>query len=748
MTASLLPNGKQQFIDANGNPLAGGSVYFYIPNTTAPKDTWQDSEQTILNTNPVVLDASGEALIYGDGIYRQIVKDAAANLIWDQLTKTPQIADIDGLEDRLGGIESAVNFATLAAVEADNPDADPDYYITAFYDANQVAGSGAKYKKVTSEPSHPGKVQNGNGTWYEWANPNVYVRAVGAKGDGIADDTAALNKASAIAHALGIPVLLRKGTYLVSITGQKTGLNTGTRYYCLDDYDDMNWLGFKGQCTIKVADGQSTDAAPKDVNILMATGAATKNHRFRNIIFDCNGQNNPISPDRANGNYNRFCSGAYNLTGDDASIDGLSFVQCEFWNCPGTNNVVTGQSANGVAGPLSQNVHLRRCKFRNNGLDVDDHTSFYAWSESVWAGKNVFEQDADLDKTGKNWVAWEIHGADQWWTKNKVKGYYRACWIASNFTRAANNLHVEDNRFEIWGAGPSLFRELANLTEVHDARISRNRILITDDALWAGDTKMGVSIVTAYPVYDIFAEHNTVIAAGATAYQTIACNLSCTTAGQTVSKIFWRFNHVERCVAGLYARVNNGTGFLTDIYDEDNTYLDLGDVNGTPFSFGSFFQADAGNSLGVISSQRNRYLGRSGTGNFDYGVYLSGVIATATVDANAYEGLNNSANGYGIDHSTAGIDRSIGRQLRTGTNAPTSGTWVAGEEFRNAAPSRTRNIDHWKYDGANWWAYGAGFGSTVERPALQDSDQGYSYFDSDLGKMILWGGANGWYGTA
>lgn len=87
--AVLLPNGKQQFFDGNGSPLAGGSVYFYIPNTTTFKNTWQDAGETTLNTNPVLLDSAGTAIIYGEGQYRQLVKDALGNTIWDQLTSSP-----------------------------------------------------------------------------------------------------------------------------------------------------------------------------------------------------------------------------------------------------------------------------------------------------------------------------------------------------------------------------------------------------------------------------------------------------------------------------------------------------------------------------------------------------------------------------------------------------------------------------------------------------------------------------------
>lgn len=92
--ATLLPNGKQQFISGAGVPLAGGSVYFYIPNTTTPKNTYQDPLQVTQNTNPVVLDASGEAVIYGTGQYRQQVFDAIGNLIWDQLTQSTDQAGV------------------------------------------------------------------------------------------------------------------------------------------------------------------------------------------------------------------------------------------------------------------------------------------------------------------------------------------------------------------------------------------------------------------------------------------------------------------------------------------------------------------------------------------------------------------------------------------------------------------------------------------------------------------------------
>jgi len=88
--ATLLPNGEQTFVDENGKPLASGCVYFYVPGTNTPKDTWVNPGGTATNTNPVILDAAGRAIIYGVGTYRQVVKKypcgSLGEQVWDQLT--------------------------------------------------------------------------------------------------------------------------------------------------------------------------------------------------------------------------------------------------------------------------------------------------------------------------------------------------------------------------------------------------------------------------------------------------------------------------------------------------------------------------------------------------------------------------------------------------------------------------------------------------------------------------------------
>ena len=96
----LLPNGRQQFLDGNGNPLAGGSVGFYIPGTLTLKTVWSDQGQATPLPNPVPLDGAGEPStgsapcgIFGRGLYRQIVKDAFGQTVWDQLTQDDYVSD-------------------------------------------------------------------------------------------------------------------------------------------------------------------------------------------------------------------------------------------------------------------------------------------------------------------------------------------------------------------------------------------------------------------------------------------------------------------------------------------------------------------------------------------------------------------------------------------------------------------------------------------------------------------------------
>lgn len=87
----------------------------YTIGTLVPKDTWQNSGQTVLNTNPIILDSRGQAVIYGVGSYRQILTDAADNTIWDK--------DIEAFQESVFGPQDTLASDTttdLGSVSSNN----------------------------------------------------------------------------------------------------------------------------------------------------------------------------------------------------------------------------------------------------------------------------------------------------------------------------------------------------------------------------------------------------------------------------------------------------------------------------------------------------------------------------------------------------------------------------------------------------------------------------------------------------
>ena len=129
--ATLLPLAVQTFEDDEGNPLAGGTVYFMIPSTTTPKDTWSDAGETTLNTNPILLDAAGQnpaGGIYGSGSYRQVVYDADGNLIWDRLTADTAVGGV-----AYGGVSTgSANAQVIAASSFSQQDGQQIGFIAGF----------------------------------------------------------------------------------------------------------------------------------------------------------------------------------------------------------------------------------------------------------------------------------------------------------------------------------------------------------------------------------------------------------------------------------------------------------------------------------------------------------------------------------------------------------------------------------------------------------------------------------------
>jgi len=158
---------KLQFLDSNGAPLVGGKLYTYAAGTTTPLATYTDFGGGTANANPVILDSRGEASVWlGTSIYKMALYSATNVLIWTV--------------DNIGGF---ANLAQLAASGGSN--------LVGFLQA----GTGAVATTVQAK-----------------LRESVSVKDFGAVGDGVTDDTAAIQAAVNAAVTVEFP----DGTYLIS----------------------------------------------------------------------------------------------------------------------------------------------------------------------------------------------------------------------------------------------------------------------------------------------------------------------------------------------------------------------------------------------------------------------------------------------------------------------------------------------------------------------------------------------------
>lgn len=70
-----------QFLDNNGDPLAGGKLYTYAAGTTTPQITYTSNTGLVSNSNPIILDSAGrtpEQIWLSEGIsYKFVLKTSA-----------------------------------------------------------------------------------------------------------------------------------------------------------------------------------------------------------------------------------------------------------------------------------------------------------------------------------------------------------------------------------------------------------------------------------------------------------------------------------------------------------------------------------------------------------------------------------------------------------------------------------------------------------------------------------------------
>ena len=110
---------KLAFFDIAGNPAVGYKLYTYLSGSLTPSTTWQDQAMGSANTNPVILDARGECLLWLDSTkeYKFILKTSADVTVWtvDDISGAPSALGVATL-DGSGKVVQTANLADLATL--------------------------------------------------------------------------------------------------------------------------------------------------------------------------------------------------------------------------------------------------------------------------------------------------------------------------------------------------------------------------------------------------------------------------------------------------------------------------------------------------------------------------------------------------------------------------------------------------------------------------------------------------------
>lgn len=162
-----------QFFDNNGDPLSGGKLYSYAAGTTTPQTTYTSSSGATPHANPIILDAAGRIAGGGevwltDGVAYKFVLMTSTNVLiatWDDITginagSTAADISFTGFKGQIGTVQSL----------ASNTGSD--------WIGFTQAGSGAV--PISAQDK---------------MRQLVNVADFGAVGDGVTDDTAAIQTA-------------------------------------------------------------------------------------------------------------------------------------------------------------------------------------------------------------------------------------------------------------------------------------------------------------------------------------------------------------------------------------------------------------------------------------------------------------------------------------------------------------------------------------------------------------------------
>jgi hypothetical protein len=396
-----------QFFDNSGNVLTGGKLFTYAAGTTTPQATYTSSAGVTFHTNPIILDAagrvpgSGEIWLADNQIYKFVLKTSNDVLLatWDQLTGVNSnfvnfttetevqtatagqtVFTLTSMSYQPGTgsltvyVDGVNQYEGLSYIETDGTTVTftDGLHVGAevkFTTAVQTTGNATNASVVTYDPPFTGGVAT---TVEDKLSQYVSVKDFGAVGDGVTDDTAAINAAiQAVGDAGGGLVLVPAGRYLVSNSNPVAPSWVYRRciYFGMDNVTLQGdgpgatvFVQAANQNTHVVCFGEWQTVSVKNCGIVGVTIDGSRATQLAPTLLDWHGAG-----------VNVF-NGCRNITIDKFHIKecqyyGVGFGRDDFQACNVTNGLIEDVGADGIdykndsglnSGNLISNVRVRR----------------------------------------------------------------------------------------------------------------------------------------------------------------------------------------------------------------------------------------------------------------------------------------------------------------------------------------------------------------------------------------------------
>ena len=266
------------------------------------------------------------------------------------------------------------------------------------------------------------------------ARVQINVKDYGAKGDGRADDTKAIQLAiNAASPLMKTTIYLPAGIYNIA---SYTTTSNYLENYALLLHSNLNIKGDGEKTIIRLAD-HIFDKKDTNANAHLFYGKKTENISFSNLLIDMNGANNLV-PEKVIKNHSAiFTSSGRNYYVHDVTIK----------NCSGSTMINIMAKGSGLL--------IENCKFLNGGNYVGtslpnknqyDFSFIYSEWDNTIIRNNIIQQQ-DIDVAMNNYTGGiELHGNYTSATGNYIEGCWPAIYLTSSNDGIFKNITISQNR--------------------------------------------------------------------------------------------------------------------------------------------------------------------------------------------------------------------------------------------------------------------------------------------------------------